>query len=178
MQWMTGQRHKPILPSEKKDFVINMKFHHDCDTEHTVCFPTVSACSRTVTFPSAHLKTYSEFKNIMTLAVCHGQTFDRLQPLRLKGKQLELQHFILSSFYLTTSCFSHLFLFSLLQNHCFSINDCLLQSQFLPPCYSSEYPQSFFVFESSWKSHKYNLHDSCGDFMEKFSINVGTPVSC
>ncbi|KAL7395895.1 hypothetical protein ABVT39_025013 [Epinephelus coioides] len=78
MQWMTGQRHKPVLPSEKKDFVINMKFHHDCDTEHTVCFPTVSACSRTVTFPSAHLKTYSEFNNIMTLAVCHGQTFDRV----------------------------------------------------------------------------------------------------
>nr|XP_057922723.1 G2/M phase-specific E3 ubiquitin-protein ligase-like [Doryrhamphus excisus] len=72
MQWMTGQRHKPVLPSEKKDFVINMKFNHDCDTQHTVCFPTVSACSRTVTFPSAHLKTYTEFKNILTLAICHG----------------------------------------------------------------------------------------------------------
>lgn len=78
MQWMTGQRHKPVLPSEKKDFVINIKFHHDCDTQHTVCFPTVSACSRTVTFPSAHLRTYSEFKNILTLAVCHGQSFDRV----------------------------------------------------------------------------------------------------
>ncbi|CAL8242069.1 unnamed protein product [Merluccius merluccius] len=78
MQWMTGQRHRPVLPSEKKDFVINMKFHHDCDTQHTVCFPTVSACSRTVTFPSAHLKTYNEFKNIFTLAICHGQSFDRV----------------------------------------------------------------------------------------------------
>ncbi|XP_075888901.1 uncharacterized protein LOC142892574 [Nelusetta ayraudi] len=78
MQWMTGQRHKPVLPSEKKDFVINIKFHHDCDTQHTVCFPTVSACSRTVTFPSAHLRTYSGFKNILTLAVCHGQSFDRV----------------------------------------------------------------------------------------------------
>uniref|UniRef100_A0A3P8T319 HECT domain-containing protein n=1 Tax=Amphiprion percula TaxID=161767 RepID=A0A3P8T319_AMPPE len=78
MQWMTGQRHKPVLPSEKKDFVINMQFNHGCDTRHTVCFPTVSACSRTVTFPSAHLKTYTEFKNILTLAICHGQTFDRV----------------------------------------------------------------------------------------------------
>uniref|UniRef100_A0A1A7YVL2 HECT domain-containing protein n=1 Tax=Iconisemion striatum TaxID=60296 RepID=A0A1A7YVL2_9TELE len=78
MQWMTGQRHKPVLPSEKKDFVINVKFHHDCDTQHTVCFPTVSACSRTVTFPSAHLKTYCEFKNNLALAICHGQTFDRV----------------------------------------------------------------------------------------------------
>nr|XP_057911661.1 uncharacterized protein LOC131106520 [Doryrhamphus excisus]XP_057917181.1 uncharacterized protein LOC131109313 [Doryrhamphus excisus] len=38
MQWMTGQRHKPVLPSEKKDFVINMKFNHDCDTQHTFLF--------------------------------------------------------------------------------------------------------------------------------------------
>uniref|UniRef100_A0A667ZG06 HECT domain-containing protein n=1 Tax=Myripristis murdjan TaxID=586833 RepID=A0A667ZG06_9TELE len=78
MQWMTGQRHKPVLPSEKKDFVINMKFHHDCDTQHTVCFPTVSACSCTVTFPTAHLKTFIEFKNVFTLAICHGQAFDRV----------------------------------------------------------------------------------------------------
>ncbi|XP_063757666.1 uncharacterized protein LOC134876585 [Eleginops maclovinus] len=78
MQWMTGQRHKPVLPSDKRDFVVNIKFCHDCDTQHTVCFPTVSACSRTVTFPSAHLGTYSEFKNIVTLAICHGQTFDRV----------------------------------------------------------------------------------------------------
>ncbi|XP_042609898.1 uncharacterized protein LOC109078860 [Cyprinus carpio] len=77
MQWLIGQGHKPLLPSEKKDFVINVKFHHDCD-QHTVCFPIVSAFSRTITFPSAHLKTFSEFKNIMTLAICHGQTFDRV----------------------------------------------------------------------------------------------------
>lgn len=78
MQWLTGQRHKPVLLSEKKDFVINVKFHHDCDTQQTICFTTVSACSRTITFPSAHLKTYSDFKNIMTLALCHWQTFDKV----------------------------------------------------------------------------------------------------
>uniref|UniRef100_A0A672KXG5 HECT domain-containing protein n=1 Tax=Sinocyclocheilus grahami TaxID=75366 RepID=A0A672KXG5_SINGR len=57
MQWMTGQRHKPILPSDQKDFNITVKFNHDCDTHHTVCFPTVSACTCTITFPTAHLKT-------------------------------------------------------------------------------------------------------------------------
>uniref|UniRef100_A0A673N3L5 HECT domain-containing protein n=1 Tax=Sinocyclocheilus rhinocerous TaxID=307959 RepID=A0A673N3L5_9TELE len=57
MQWMTGQRHKPILPSDQKDFNITVKFNHNSDTNHTVCFPTVSACTRTITFPTAHLKT-------------------------------------------------------------------------------------------------------------------------
>ncbi|XP_057182422.1 uncharacterized protein LOC130549219 [Triplophysa rosa] len=40
MQWMTGQRHKPILPSDQKDFNITVQFNHDCDTLHTMCFPT------------------------------------------------------------------------------------------------------------------------------------------
>ncbi|XP_056591476.1 uncharacterized protein LOC130410683 [Triplophysa dalaica] len=31
MQWMTGQRHKPIFPSDQKDFNITVKFNHDCD---------------------------------------------------------------------------------------------------------------------------------------------------
>uniref|UniRef100_A0A671RC39 Uncharacterized protein n=1 Tax=Sinocyclocheilus anshuiensis TaxID=1608454 RepID=A0A671RC39_9TELE len=57
MQWMTGQRHKPILPSDQKDFNITVKFNHDSDTNHAVCFPTVSAYTRTITFPTAHLKT-------------------------------------------------------------------------------------------------------------------------
>ncbi|XP_058240303.1 uncharacterized protein LOC131349010 [Hemibagrus wyckioides] len=34
MQWMTGQAHKPVLPSEKKDFIISVKFYHDCDTSY------------------------------------------------------------------------------------------------------------------------------------------------
>ncbi|XP_076836651.1 uncharacterized protein LOC143482236 isoform X2 [Brachyhypopomus gauderio] len=78
MQWMTGQGHKPLLPSEKQDFSITVKFYHDCDGSHTVCFPTVSACSRTITFPSAHLKTSDDFKNIMYLAISCGESFDRM----------------------------------------------------------------------------------------------------
>uniref|UniRef100_A0A8C2D7B1 Uncharacterized protein n=1 Tax=Cyprinus carpio TaxID=7962 RepID=A0A8C2D7B1_CYPCA len=69
MQWLITQGHKPLLPSEKKDFVINVRFHHDCDTQHTVCFPIVSACSRTITFPSAHLKTLCLTEVLYLIAV-------------------------------------------------------------------------------------------------------------
>ncbi|KAG9273586.1 hypothetical protein AMEX_G12757 [Astyanax mexicanus] len=68
----------PALPSEKKDFDLTVKFNHDCDIHHTVCFPPLRACTRTVTFPSAHLKTPEEFKNIMQLAMHHGESFDRV----------------------------------------------------------------------------------------------------
>ncbi|XP_070845779.1 uncharacterized protein [Chaetodon trifascialis] len=78
MQWMTGQAHKPLLPSEKKDLIISVKFYHDRDENHTICFPTVSACSRTITFPVAHLTIFSEFKNIMKTALTHGQSFHRV----------------------------------------------------------------------------------------------------
>uniref|UniRef100_A0A3B3CV78 Uncharacterized protein n=1 Tax=Oryzias melastigma TaxID=30732 RepID=A0A3B3CV78_ORYME len=61
MQRMTGQGHKPFL--------------HGCGEDHTTCYPTVSACSRTVTFPVAHLTTYSEFKNIMETAICPDKAF-------------------------------------------------------------------------------------------------------
>lgn len=78
MQWMTGQRHKPILPSDQKDFNITVKFNHDCDANHAVCFPTVSACTRTITFPTAHLKTLNEFKNILGIAMKYGESFDNV----------------------------------------------------------------------------------------------------
>ncbi|KAK0133136.1 G2/M phase-specific E3 ubiquitin-protein ligase [Merluccius polli] len=45
------------------------------DGNHTICFPTVSACSRTITFPVAHSKTFDEFANLMNLALAHGQSF-------------------------------------------------------------------------------------------------------
>ncbi|XP_048878488.1 uncharacterized protein zgc:112970 isoform X2 [Brienomyrus brachyistius] len=78
MQWITGQSHKPILPGEKEEFKIIVKFNHDCDVDHTVCFPVVSACSSTIIFPTAHAKTFEDFKNIMDLALCYGQSFDRV----------------------------------------------------------------------------------------------------
>uniref|UniRef100_A0A3B1K8A4 HECT domain-containing protein n=1 Tax=Astyanax mexicanus TaxID=7994 RepID=A0A3B1K8A4_ASTMX len=78
LKYMEDGTGTPALPSEKKDFDLTVKFNHDCDIHHTVCFPTVSACTRTVTFPSAHLKTPEEFKNIMQLAMHHGESFDRV----------------------------------------------------------------------------------------------------
>uniref|UniRef100_A0A3Q2PIP7 Uncharacterized protein n=1 Tax=Fundulus heteroclitus TaxID=8078 RepID=A0A3Q2PIP7_FUNHE len=30
LQWMTGQAHTPILPSEKQDFKITFRFNHEC----------------------------------------------------------------------------------------------------------------------------------------------------
>ncbi|GAA6102799.1 uncharacterized protein LOC105921034 [Tachysurus ichikawai] len=55
MQWMTGQRHKPILPSDQKDFTITVKFNHD-----------------------SHLKTLNEFKSIMETAMKYGESFDNV----------------------------------------------------------------------------------------------------
>uniref|UniRef100_A0A8C6SX85 HECT domain-containing protein n=1 Tax=Neogobius melanostomus TaxID=47308 RepID=A0A8C6SX85_9GOBI len=75
MQWITGQGHKPCLPSEKAEFQISVRFNHDCDSFHTICFPTVSACSRTITFPVVHLNTLSEFKHVMNTALMYGQSF-------------------------------------------------------------------------------------------------------
>uniref|UniRef100_A0A3B3RWB1 HECT domain-containing protein n=1 Tax=Paramormyrops kingsleyae TaxID=1676925 RepID=A0A3B3RWB1_9TELE len=79
LQWLTGQAHKPILPSEKNSFKIHIKFNHDCYTEpHAICFPTVTACSNTIMFPTAHMKSYAEFRNVMALALRFGNTFSRI----------------------------------------------------------------------------------------------------
>ncbi|XP_030580690.1 uncharacterized protein LOC115777020 isoform X2 [Archocentrus centrarchus] len=63
VQWLTGQRHKPLLPSERADFKINVRFDHLCKEKnpgHHICYPLVSACTNTVTFPVAHMNTYTE----------------------------------------------------------------------------------------------------------------------
>ncbi|XP_073697980.1 uncharacterized protein, partial [Garra rufa] len=57
LQWMTGQSHIPILPDEKRRFKITCNFDHDCmeRLNHSVCYPIVSACTCTVTFPVKHM---------------------------------------------------------------------------------------------------------------------------
>uniref|UniRef100_A0A673BNW8 HECT domain-containing protein n=1 Tax=Sphaeramia orbicularis TaxID=375764 RepID=A0A673BNW8_9TELE len=45
---------------------------------HLVCYPTVSACTQTVTFPIQHLSTYTEFRRIMSEAVQYGGGFHRV----------------------------------------------------------------------------------------------------
>uniref|UniRef100_A0A3Q2FXH8 Uncharacterized protein n=1 Tax=Cyprinodon variegatus TaxID=28743 RepID=A0A3Q2FXH8_CYPVA len=50
LQWMTGQAHTPILPSEKQHFRIKFSFYHECSEllgDHSICYPVVSACTCT-----------------------------------------------------------------------------------------------------------------------------------
>lgn len=81
MQWLTGQRHKPLLPSERADFKINLRFEHHCNEKmrgHNICFSLVSACTNTITVPVEHMKTYKEFRDIMTVAIRMGRDFGRV----------------------------------------------------------------------------------------------------
>ena len=77
MGWLTGLQHKP-LSGEKLQITIH--FDHDClerNPKHTVCFPLISACAKTVTLPVAHLKTLQDFKELFITAFCKGQSFAR-----------------------------------------------------------------------------------------------------
>ncbi|XP_062374727.1 uncharacterized protein zgc:112970 [Sardina pilchardus] len=81
LKWITGQAHIPILPDEKRHFKITVKFNHECIEQlgpHSVCYPTVSACSQTVTFPIQHLDTLNDFTRIMSEAVRYGGGFHRV----------------------------------------------------------------------------------------------------
>uniref|UniRef100_A0A3P9J2K7 HECT domain-containing protein n=1 Tax=Oryzias latipes TaxID=8090 RepID=A0A3P9J2K7_ORYLA len=81
LQWLTGQSHVPILPNEKRNFKIHCNFDHDCRERfgnHSICYPIVSACTKTVTFPVQHLSTYAEFSKIMKEAVRYGGGFHRV----------------------------------------------------------------------------------------------------
>lgn len=79
MQWITGQAHRHLLLSDCQNFKITVKFDHDCHKmpNHTICYPTVSACTDTITFPVAHMSDYGSFKNVMTTAIKYGAGFDR-----------------------------------------------------------------------------------------------------
>ena len=59
--WLSGQRHKPLngIP-----LTVTEEFDHECmsrSPKHTVCFPTVSACSRVITSPVAHMTDSTKF---------------------------------------------------------------------------------------------------------------------
>ena len=77
MGWLTGSQHKPI--SEKR-FKIPVYFDHDClknKPGHSVCFPIVSACAKSITFPVQHLQKAESFRELFTLAYCKSQAFGR-----------------------------------------------------------------------------------------------------
>ncbi|KAI4832313.1 hypothetical protein KUCAC02_015285, partial [Chaenocephalus aceratus] len=75
LQWITGQGHVPLLPSEK-DFAVVIQFNHDCSADfghHSVCSPVVTACAQTITLPVRHMRPYDKFKNILTEVFQLGQ---------------------------------------------------------------------------------------------------------
>uniref|UniRef100_A0A672L1P8 HECT domain-containing protein n=1 Tax=Sinocyclocheilus grahami TaxID=75366 RepID=A0A672L1P8_SINGR len=79
-QWLTGQSHVPLSDADREKFKIVMEFDHECHVRygtHSICYPVVNACSRSVTFPVAHLGTYAEFKNVISQAIVHGYEFGR-----------------------------------------------------------------------------------------------------
>ncbi|ROI26836.1 G2/M phase-specific E3 ubiquitin-protein ligase [Anabarilius grahami] len=81
MQWITGQGHKPLLLSEQEAFKIVFKFDHECQIrmpQHTICYPVVSACTQTITFPVVHMETYESFKCIILQAIKSGGAFSRV----------------------------------------------------------------------------------------------------
>uniref|UniRef100_A0A1A8EKA7 HECT domain-containing protein n=2 Tax=Nothobranchius korthausae TaxID=1143690 RepID=A0A1A8EKA7_9TELE len=72
LQWFTGQSHRHLLLSERQRFKITVCFERM--PKHSLCFPLVSACSHTVTFPTAHQCTY-EFKVNLATAITCGKEF-------------------------------------------------------------------------------------------------------
>ncbi|XP_056090393.1 uncharacterized protein LOC130070131 [Rhinichthys klamathensis goyatoka] len=81
MQWLSGQAHRHLLLSERQAFKITVLFDHTCMERmpnHRICYPVVSACTQTITFPTAHLTSLNEFKENMKIAVQQGAYFYRV----------------------------------------------------------------------------------------------------
>jgi len=73
--WLTGQKHRPV---DSDKLQITVYFDHDCKKRlpnHTICYPTVSACGRTLRLPVVHMRSEEEFKKVMVMALCKGQAF-------------------------------------------------------------------------------------------------------
>lgn len=81
MQWLTGQSHRHLLLSEREAFTITVHFDHTCAERmpnHTICYPVVSACTQTITIPTAHCLDYCDFKANMETAIKFGAGFYRI----------------------------------------------------------------------------------------------------
>ena len=71
--WITGQKHVP-LNGEKIEMILN--FDHECmirNENHSICFPVVGACGKTITLPVAHMRESEHFKKVFLLGYCNGQ---------------------------------------------------------------------------------------------------------
>lgn len=68
--WLTGRQHKPIIG---KRSTITVLFDHDCmkrNPKHSVCFPLIGACGRTITLPVSHMKDPEKFRELFITAYC------------------------------------------------------------------------------------------------------------
>lgn len=73
--WLTGAKHREISSA---DLSIMVKFDHDCLTrnpKHSLCFPVVGACGRTIIFPVMHMNTQESFKEVFLLGFSKSQAF-------------------------------------------------------------------------------------------------------
>lgn len=82
--WLTGMQHKPIVGQMPTITVI---FYHDClqwNPKHSVCYPVISVCGRTITFPVTRMEPAQKLKEMFIMAYCKGQSFAKPYRNRLK----------------------------------------------------------------------------------------------
>ena len=69
MGWLTGSsQHEPI---SRGNFEIAVYFDHDClknKLRHSVCFPAVSTCAKSITFPVQHIQSTESVIELFILA--------------------------------------------------------------------------------------------------------------
>ena len=77
MGWLTGMQHKPVNGGDPKIMVL---FDHEClqrNPKHSICYPLVSACGRTLTLPVIHMRNAEKFREIFLMAYCKGKSFGK-----------------------------------------------------------------------------------------------------
>ena len=75
--WFTGQKHRFRC---FEDGQIKVRFDHECLKrwpDHTICYPSTSACSREMTLPVAHMNSSERFKGTFLTGFVSGQAFGR-----------------------------------------------------------------------------------------------------
>uniref|UniRef100_A0AAZ1X0R8 HECT domain-containing protein n=1 Tax=Oreochromis aureus TaxID=47969 RepID=A0AAZ1X0R8_OREAU len=66
---------------ENKDFAVVVKFNHNCEADfgnHSICYPVVSSCAKTIVLPVKHMKSYSQFRMVLLEAFHLGQEFNNV----------------------------------------------------------------------------------------------------
>ena len=75
--WLTGRQHKPIIGERP---TITVLFDHECmnrNPKHSVCYPLIGACGRTITLPVSHMQDPEMFRELFVTAYCQERAFAR-----------------------------------------------------------------------------------------------------